>query len=70
MCSFATIFGTEVNNPNTFQRRKEGRVEEKNTQGDLRGPGLEPGTYRVLGAGPKLHATGVVQTSKPFRGYR
>ena len=24
------------------------------------GPGLEPGTCRVLGEGPQLHATGVV----------
>ena len=34
------------------------------------GLGLEPGTCRVLGEGPQLHATGVVQTSKPFRAYR
>ena len=27
------------------------------------GPGLEPGTCRVVGEGPQLHATGVVQTS-------
>ena len=35
-----------------------------------RGPGLEPRTYCVLGEGPQLHATGVVWTRKPFRGYR
>ena len=34
------------------------------------GPGLEPGTCRVVGEGPQLHATGAVQTSQPFRAYR
>ena len=34
------------------------------------GPGLEPGTCRVPGEGPQLHATGVVWTSKPFRAHR
>ena len=61
-------------NPNTFTglvgkgrkktknswRRKEGRVEKKVRAARPRGPGLEPGTYRVLGEGLQLHATGVV----------
>ena len=69
MCSFATIFGTEAHNPNTFQRRKAGRVDKKSAQRTCGGQGSNV-TYRVLGVGPKLHATGVVQTSKPFRGCR
>ena len=58
---------TPLINPNTFaglvgkvrkktisRRRKEGRVEKKTD------PGLEPGTCRVLGEGPQLHARGAV----------
>ena len=59
------------NNPNTFtglvgkvrkktisRRRKEGRVEKKRAAPPL-DPGLEPGTCRVLGEGPQLHARGL-----------
>ena len=64
------------NNPNTFAglvgkvrkelspeggRRKEGRVEKKKrAQRAPPDPGLEPGTCRVLGEGPPLHARGAV----------
>ena len=56
------------NNPNTFaglvrkktisRRRKEGMVEKKARAARLPDPGLEPGTCRVLGKGPQLHARG------------
>ena len=39
------------------RRRKEGKVEKKKRPPDL---GLEPGTCRVLGEGPQLHARGAV----------
>ena len=45
------------------RRRKEGRVEKKAHAACPRGPGLESRTYRVLGKGPQLHATGVVHNS-------
>ena len=63
-----TVVGCVSHNPNTFAglvgkvrkklsgRRKEGRVEKKSA----RNPGLEPGTCRVLGEGPQLHARGAV----------
>ena len=51
-------------------RGKEGRVEKKITHSTPGGVGLKPGTYHVLGESPKLHATEVVLTSKPFRAYR
>ena len=41
-------------------KRKEGRMEEKGACSGPVGPGLEPGTYHVLGDGPQQHATGVV----------
>ena len=41
-------------------RRKEGRVEKKARAAHPPGPGLEPGTSRVLGEGPQLHARGAV----------
>ena len=41
-------------------RRKEGRVEKKSTRSGPPDPGLEPGTCRVLGEGPPLHARGAV----------
>ena len=55
-------------NPNTFTgmvgkvpRRKEGRMEKKRAQRARGGRGSNPGpTYRVLGEGPQLHATGFV----------
>ena len=59
-------------NPNTFAglvgkvrkklsgRRKEGRVEKKAHAARPPDPGLEPGTCRVLGEGPPLHATGAI----------
>ena len=37
---------------------------------DVWGPGLEPGTYCMLGKSPQLHASGGFLTSKLFRGYR
>ena len=59
------------NNPNTFRGGGEGAKnslpkEEGREGGEKmcgarpRGPGLEPGTYCVLGEGPQLHATGVL----------
>ena len=42
------------------RRRKEERVEIKARAACLMGPGLEPGTCRVLGEGPQLHARGAV----------
>ena len=60
------------NNPNTFAalvgkvrktisgRRKEGRVEKKARAARPPDPGLEPGTCRVVGEGPQLHARGAV----------
>ena len=58
-------------NPNTFVGlvgkvrkkhlpKKEGRVEKKARAVHPAGPGLEPGTCRVLGEGPQLHARGAV----------
>ena len=50
-------------NPKTFRRRKEGREggeKKKPRTARPRGRGLEPGTCRVLGEGPQLHAMGVV----------
>ena len=41
-------------------RKKEGRVEKKARAARPPGPGVEPGTCRVLGEGPQLHAMGVV----------
>ena len=52
------------------ERRRKGGWRKKADAACLQGPGLELGTYRVLGEGPQLYATGVVKTSKPFRGYR
>ena len=41
------------------RRKKEGRVEQKKARAArLQGPGLEPGTCRMLGEGPQLHAMG------------
>ena len=40
--------------------RKEGRVEKKARAVCPLGPGLEPGTCRVLGEDPQLHAMGAV----------
>ena len=40
--------------------RKEGRVEKKADAARPPGPGLEPGTWRMLGEGPQLHARGAV----------
>ena len=40
--------------------RQEGRVENKAHTTRLQGPGLEPGTYRLLGKSPQLHATVIV----------
>ena len=61
------------NNPNTFaglwgrckkktisRRRMEGRVEKKVHAARTLGPGLEPGTCRMLGKDPQLHARGAV----------
>ena len=42
------------------ERRKEGRVEKKMCEARPPDPGLEPGTCRVLGEGPQLHARGAV----------
>ena len=69
------------NNPNTFAGLV-GKVRKNSPEGGRKGgwekkaraarpldPGLEPGTCRVLGEGPPLHARGAVQTSKPFRAY-
>ena len=39
---------------------KEGRVEKKARAVRPPGRGLEPGTCRVLGEGPQLHAMGAV----------
>ena len=60
------------NNPNTFVGLV-GRVRIKSPEGGRKGgwrrkaraapplgPGLEPGTCRVLGEGPGLHARGAV----------
>ena len=49
---------------------RKGEWRKKGCAACPRGQGLKPGTYPVLGDGPQLHATGVVLTSKPFRGYR
>ena len=71
-CVYGNLVGNLLSfNPNTFAglvgkvrkktisgRRKEGRVEKKSTHPP--GPGLEPGTCRVLGEGPPLHARGAV----------
>ena len=38
----------------------EGRVEKKLCAACPQGPGLEPGTYCVLGESPQLHAKEVV----------
>ena len=44
--------------------KEEGREGGEKARGARPpGPGLEPGTWRVLGEGPQLHAMGVVQTS-------
>ena len=42
------------------RRRKEGRVEKKARAARPPGPGLEPGTCRVLGEGLQLYARGAV----------
>ena len=45
--------------------RKEGRVEENAHTACLRGPGLEPRTYRMVGESQQLYAIiVVVLTSK------
>ena len=47
--------------------KEEGRrVEKKSPRSAPEGPGLEPGTYRVLGEGPQLHATVRVNTNLIF----
>ena len=56
--------------PNTFMGvvgkvqknlpKEEGRVEKKAHTARPRGPGLKPGTFRVLGEGPQLRTRGVV----------
>ena len=66
-----------INNTNTFTGvvgkcekneggRKEGREggEKKARAARPRGPGLEPGTYRVLGEGPQLQTTEVVNPKR------
>ena len=42
---------------------REGGEDKKRTQRARRGPGLEPGTYRMLDEGPQLHAIGAAETS-------
>ena len=45
----------------TYLRKEEGREGgEKKRTARPPGPGLEPGTCRVLGEGPSLHARGAV----------
>ena len=53
------------NGKSIFAVKEEGREggEKRRVQRALSGPGLEPGTCRLLGDGPQLHAMGVVQTS-------
>ena len=55
---------TNCFNPNTFAGLV-GKVQKKlspkgGRKGGWRNPGLEPGTCRVLGEGPQLHARGAV----------
>ena len=68
--STQTIIRT-CHNPNTFAglvgkvqknylTKEEGRVEKKARAAGPPDPGLEPGTCRVLGEGPQLHARGAV----------
>ena len=70
-----SIFTNSTFNPNTLWgkvQKKGGRKGgwwEKMHAASSHGPGLEPGTYRMLGESPQLHATVIVKT-KPFYGYR
>ena len=49
------------------RRRKEGRVEKKARAARPPGPGLKPGTCRVLDEGPQLHAMGAVTGFPAFQ---
>ena len=64
---------SSLHNPNTFvglvgkvrkklspEGGRKGGWRKKARAARPPGPGLEPGTCRVLGEGPQLHATGVV----------
>ena len=61
------------NDPSTFVGLV-GKVRKKTIreggESGPQGPGLKPGTCRVLDKRPQLHAMGVVYTSKPFHAYR
>ena len=50
--------------------RRKGGWRKKARAACPPGPGLEPGTCRVLGEGHQLQAMGAVLTSKPFSAYR
>ena len=56
---FAGLVG-KVQKKHISGRRKEGRVEKKSARSAPAAPGVEPGTCRVLGEGPLLHARGAV----------
>ena len=51
-------------------RKKEGGEKKKARLARPRGPGLKPGTSRVLGGGQGLHATAVCWSSQHFLVYR
>ena len=63
------IWNKTIFNPNTFtgvvgKVRKKTYLPKEEGREDggksARGLGLEPGTYRVLGEGPQVHAAGAV----------